>query len=559
LYPTDGVPAGVDNAWHTFSALRILDTGNPLVIYSQFPTIIRNFTNFYPSFFHLTVASISQTVGFNQGSETNPTLLLEVEKSFMLAVSLAGTAGYAIFIRSLLNASIADKIRTNSGLLATNSHYRLLHLIISALAFSLFIFSVTPVNHTYSDGTYGQVFAMWLLFPYYMYSLVNGHWKLSGILLAAIASSHNLAIIMSLAATLPYLVSLALHRAKNLRKNILKFALTFFICAIPAFIFFYLTPLVTLLTAGVTEETPAGLTTPHSMATVIQEIKPGLYYLGITCVFLLLVLSYRTFGWIAGWVSIYFVVFGISTLIGERFGRELGVVFGIVIAITVGYGLLTLVALGRKQKTPLRSLDSESIRVTLPKLIIVVIFSVSIVPLWYYYFHDRLQPNPLTVKYFTETIDESNKFFIANASSDQNRGVIVVLGANPWLKVITFGKFDVLEVQPSTIEATTSGGDRRINQELNEIFLSADASNTACILKKYKVDFVYVSTHNLPGRFYTPEQIDADRQLEVFQTVDSSRFLVLEEEYMGKNKEHIRIFSVDNDNVNASCSNSEQV
>jgi hypothetical protein len=556
LYPVDGIPAGVDNAWHTFSALKILDSGNPLVIYSQFPTIIRNFTNYYPSFFHLTLAFVEKIAGFNQGLNTGPTSVLEIEKSFMLAVSLAGTGGYALFIRSLLNVSIATKIRTNLDLFATNSHYRLLHLIVSVLAFSFFIFSVTPVNHTYSDGTYAQIFAMWLIFPYYMYLLINRYWIWSGFLLSFIASSHNLSLLMSLAATLPYLISLAFQRSRDLRKNLLKYILTFSVCAIPAFIFFYFSPVASLLTSGVTEETPAGLTVPHSIATVIQEIKPGLFYAGITCVLLLLILNYKAFGWIAGWVAIYFAVFGLSALIGERFGRELSVVFGIVIATSIGYVLFVLVASGRKWLTLFRSLALEDVRLGFLKLILVVIVCASIVPLWYLYFHDRFQANPLTVKYFTETIDESNKFFLTTTNESHSRGVIVILGANPWLKVITFGKFDVLEVQPSTLEATTSGGDRRINQELNEIFLSADTSSTACIIEKYNVDFVYVSTHILPGRFYTPEQINSQGQLEAFQSIGTSRFLALEEEFIGKNKEHIRIFSINKDNVNAACSNS---
>ena len=158
----------------------------------------------------------------------------------MFAVSLAGTAGYALFIRALLSKALTNKSKESLALFLDNSQYRLLHLIVSVLAFGFFIFSVTPVIHTYNDGTYAEVFAMWSIFPYYMYFLVNRHWMSSAFLLSVIASSHNLSFLMSLAATIPYLISLALQRFKDIKKNLIKFLLTFFAFAIPALIFFYI-------------------------------------------------------------------------------------------------------------------------------------------------------------------------------------------------------------------------------------------------------------------------------------------------------------------------------
>ena len=199
-------------------------------------------------------------------------------------------------------------------------------------------------------------------------------------------------------------------------------------------------------------------------------------------------------------------------------------------------------------------------RVSPTKLILAVIICASIVPLWYLYFHDRFQSNPLTVKYFSQNIDESNRLFMTppnerhnSSDSFNDRGVIVLFGQNPWLKVSSFGKFEVLEPQIPALESTLGGADQKINHELNEIFLSSDIPSTACVIKKYDVDFIYVTAHSLPGRFYTDEQRIYYRQLDAFQSFAHSPFFELENEFIGENKEHIRIFSIDKSSVNAAC------
>jgi hypothetical protein len=560
LFPPDGIPAGVDVSWHTYSILSILDTANPLVAYSQFPSVDQNHSNYYPSFLHALVSAISKIVAFNQPSLTSdPTFVISAEKAFMFGVSLGGTAGYALLIRSLLSKSIASRITTDSDLYLASLRYRLLHLIVSVLAFGIFIFSVTPIVQLYNDGTYAELFAMWLIFPYYLYLLVNKHWIISGILLSVIASSHNLSILMSLSATIPYLISTVIQKHKNFAKNLIRFILAFFVCAIPAIIFFYLSPVSTLLTAGVTGDTPAGLTAPYSIDPVLQQLKPGLYYGGILSIIVLSVLNYRSLSWFSGWVAIYFVVISISSLLGERFGRELSVIFGIVIGICVGQALFLSLASGRRWLKLFRTMELRNILLDSYKVVLAASVCVILIPLWYLYFHDSFQhlSSPLIVKYFTETIDKSNKVFLTSINKEHNQGVIVLFGANPWLKVTAFGKYEVLETQPSFLEssiggASTSGGDRRINHELNEIFLKPYVESTACVLKKYDVDFVYVAMHMLPERFYSQEHIAYINHLSAFQSF-SSPFLELKEEFLGENQEHLRIFSVNKHNVNRAC------
>jgi hypothetical protein len=559
LYPVDGIPAGADNAFHTFSILNILETNNPLITYSQFPGYIQNTSNYYPSFFHLTVAAITKAVSV--GQHLNPIMVIEVEKVFMLAISLAGTAGYALFIRALLQNSIENRIIVNRDTYATNSRCRLLHLILSLLAFSIFIFSVAPVIHTYNDGSYAQIFAMWAIFPFFMYLLVNRHWISSAILFSLIASTHNLSFLMTLAALLPFVISLLLQRTKSLRKNLLKFSLTFIVLALPAFVFFYI-PIVIAVTTPVTSaDNPESLVGSWPLSTVEEQIKPVLYYLGIVCTFLLLVFNYRQFGWISSWVVIYFLVFSLSPIIGARFARELSVIYGLVIGVCVGYIAFMLIVTSGKWSTLFRALPIRDVHLSSFSLMFVVIIFASLIPLWYLYFLDRFisNSNPLTSKYLTEAVEESNRFFLASTKQGGNngtlhgdRGVIVLFGLNPWLKVTTFGKFDVLEIQPSFEESGTGGRDTRLNQELSRIFLYPNTKRTACVIDTFDIDFIYLSDR-LPGRFYGSEQNEYYDKLEFFQTVDSSPLLQIEEEFIGQSQEYIRIFSTDEKEANEKC------
>lgn len=68
---------------------------------------------------------------------------------------------------------------------------------------------------------------------------------------------------------------------------------------------------------------------------------------------------------------------------------------------------------------------------------------------------------------------------------------------------MTYGKYDVL---PVAVNSKAFGmGDRQISEELEQIFKSPSLKFTACIIKKYDVDYVYFSDI-LPGRFYSPNE-----------------------------------------------------
>ena len=152
LYNEDGIPAGADSASHTFFILGILDTNEPLIRYTAFPTILTNTSGYYPSFMHLTIATLVKAFAFDQDSY-DPTLVIEVERSFMLATSLIGTAGYALLVRAILGRLLDAKINSHLHSL-DKPKYSIIYLIISVVAFGIFINSVSPIVQTFNDGSY---------------------------------------------------------------------------------------------------------------------------------------------------------------------------------------------------------------------------------------------------------------------------------------------------------------------------------------------------------------------------------------------------------------------
>jgi hypothetical protein len=555
LYTEDGIPSGADSTFHTYSILKILDTGEPLIRYSAFPSLITNTSSYYPSLMHLTIASIAKIAANNQASTYDPYFVIEVEKSFMLVVSLAGTAGYALLIRTLIVKLINDKINGDLRPLH-DPKYHTIYLVISVLAFGIFINSISPIVRNYNDGTYGEIFAMWLVFPYYMFFLTNKRWITSSFLLAIIASAHNIALLMSLSATVPYIGSLLFQRIKGLKINLIKFVIIFIIFGSAALILFYFPVITSVLQGGGGD----ALYLRWSKEIVVEQITPGLYYAGIVSIAAGLILNYRVLGWISAWALIYFIVFDLSSILGARFARELSIIFGLAVGICIGYVLFMSVLTGKKFLNRGR-LEFNNISISFSRLILIVTISATLIPISYLYFEDYLHAasNPnTTTKYFTVTVDQSNKFFLTllnegnNDTSVNDKRVIALFGDNPWLKVTTYGKFEVLTVHPGGTQNLGKLA-KPINDELDQILTSPDIRSTACVIKKYDIDYIYISDR-IPGKWYSPHKGDVYyKQLSLFQDFAHSPFFDLKAEFIRQEGEHIRIFSVMNEDVNRAC------
>ena len=551
LYQEDGIPAGADAAFHTYSVLRILDTGDPLITYSAFPSLVENSSSYYPSLMHLIQSAIVKTISFSLYPQGDVTLVIEVIKAFMLGVSLAGTVGFALVIRTLLEKGI--KIRYYEQSLSSK-RYQIILLSVCILAFSILIFSLSPIVKTYNDGTYAQITAMWLFFPYYLYFLINRHWIVSGLLLGVISSTHNLGFIMSLSATLPYIISLLVQRIRGLKLDLVKFVITFIAVALPSLILFHIPSVLYVLNGEAAES----VYTPWSQQIIIQQITPGLYYAGVFAIALCLILNYKAWGWIAGWSLIYLVVFSLSSTLGERFARELSVTFGLAVGICVAYLSSMFILSGLAWiKQPNVNLKGKLISSRKTIISVTLLGSMTLIP--YAYFHDRIQgeSNPIIVKYFTEAFEKSNLFLSTGSNNisikpllNEER-VIALFGDNPWLKVSTYGKFDVLSVSQD-VPGSLGEGDRQINSELNRLLLRPMENETACIVKKYNVGYLYISDQ-INGRWYHPQSENYYREMSLLSDDYFMPLFDLRANFSSSNGEHLRIFSPRIERVNHIC------
>jgi hypothetical protein len=471
----------------------------------------------------------------------------------MLAVSFAGTIGFALVIKSLLEKGISIKINFYEQS-SSKKRYQTILLSVSLLAFGIFIFSLSPIVKTYNDGTYAQITATWLFFPYYLYFLINRHWIVSGILLGVISSTHNLGFIMSLSATLPYIILLLVQRIRGLKLDLIKFVTTFIIVAIPSLILFHIPSALYVLDG----EAAKSVYTPWSQDIVIQQITPGLYYAGTFAIALCLILNYKTWGWITGWALIYLVVFSLSSTLGERFARELSVVFGLAVGICVAYLSSMFILSGlvwlKKPKVKLKN-QLASPR----KILLSVIITGSMILIPYEYFHDRIQgeSNPIIVKYFTEAFEKSNLFLLAESNHTSNKpvlkneGVIALFGENPWLKVTTYGKFDVLSVSQD-VPGSLGEGDSQINSELNRLLLKPMENETACIVKKYNVEYLYISDR-INDRWYHPQSENYYKEMSLLNDDYFMPLYDLKANFSGSGDEHLRVFSPRIEKVNQTC------
>lgn len=546
---SQGVPSGGDPADHALFILRILQTGSPLVAYSQFPDAHDPTESaglvFYPSLLHTTIAALTFIVTLGS---TSFAAVLSVMQAFMFIQYLIGIGAYALLIKGIID-SVIDRNRLQNQVL----NHIIVYYGLLILAFGLFIYSTSPIVKTFRDGGYGEILSMWCLFPFYLYFLVRKRWRISAVLLAAIASTHNLSFIMTLAATLPYFSLLLITRDfPSLRKS-KDFLVIFLALFLPALTFFYAPTILTALNAG------TGQGVPVARDYVIDQVKPNLYYAGIVAAAAILFIDYKKLGWLSGWSALYFPVFS-SSIFAERFARELSLPFGLIVGVAVSIGIYKVLSLRylqdidnsqeinshRKAKITNRFVNKQVI-VVLPIVIILL-------PMSYLYFSDRFElfADPHLLNYYNKAFAESNTYLanldlstIENNTVERgnNRTTIVLFGVNPWLKPAVYHNMRVLEVLPPEDEQYLSAIDKETNRSLRTIIESPNSEQAFDTMKKYNIRYVFVSDI-LPGRWYSSSYLSLDSLLDKFEMDSLTPYARLEKE-ISDDGVQLRIYFID--------------
>jgi hypothetical protein len=95
-------------------------------------------------------------------------------------------------------------------------------------------------------------------------------------------------------------------------------------------------------------------------------------------------------------------------------------------------------------------------------------------------------------------------------------------------------------------------GDRQINSELNRLLLKPLENETACIVKKYNVEFLFISDQ-INGRWYHPQSENYYKEMSLLSNDYFIPLYDLKANFSGSSDERLRIFSPQIEKVNQTC------
>ncbi len=539
-------PSGFDNANHAFFIKMILSSGDPLIQYSSYSDLLeQDEGRYYPSLMHNLVAIFALAFEY-----TSPIGVITALNTFILLVSISGAIGFSLLIREILKISIFKSYKVKFGKkdLRSQIYFHLLCI----LAFGILIFSTSLLIKTINDGAYAEVFAMWAIFPFYMIFLVRNNWIKSGILLSIIAASHNLSLIMILAITIAYLTSLVINRNWNLIKRSIILFITFGILSVPSFIWFYIPSI-----QGVVNNS-AGNLSALTQDIILMLLSPFIYYSAIAVSIILPLLNYKRLSWLSIWIMLNFILVSFFPIVSSRVLRESSIAFSMIIGICLAYSIHILLTSGKLRKfQPKNYIIFKENNFKIVTLILVITI---ILPIYFYSQYERTVSlsDSGTTYYYSEAQGDSFQYLLSLHSQQDNshdileKDIILVYGYSPWLKTMLFDQYTVYESMARDYGDQLSMKDKEVNEEFLQIIKNPSSIHSACTLKKYGIDYLYIAD-NLMNRFYTIHQLTVfygELDLLRFTT---SPFLDLIEEFQGEGQEQIRIYSVDNMYVQNNC------
>jgi hypothetical protein len=574
LYTTP-VPAGMDVPRYIYYVLKIIKTKNHLISYSAFSDL-NPVSVYYPSLFHIIIGALTvvTSIAGGGGGAISLTSVLNTLTPFVFAMYIVGIIGYAIVIKSIICTEIYNnRIRYN----LKEPKYIIAYYGLLLLAFGLFIYSTSPMIKTFRDGAYGSIFCIWCLLPFYLYSLFNKRWIISALLLAVIASAHNLSFLMTLAVTIIYIGSLLLSREYSIKKLKVPIIL-FMILSLPAMIFFYL-PLITEFLTGA--NTGIGSTGWWSNTNEIEILTPNLYYVGIISSLSNLFINGKRLWWLTGWAVLYFPLFSAPFMGAERFGRELCLPFGLIVSVFFAIVIYKLIfikyadyAFRSKGRTDI--FQNSSTNCNERKLIYhtdnkqvlsTVLILAIILPITYGHFDQFFKYNsyPVRAYWYSDAMAESNRYFLnlnhtrLDVREEGLNPTILVFGENPWLPATVYGKFNVLAVEgveeKDPISALYgSKPDKYINTKLRAVLENPYSKEALLSIKQYNIYYIYISDL-LPHRWYGISDWSDKRKLDRFQQYTYSpasnlNYINLKKIYLGGEGEYLRIYSIERNIVN---------
>jgi hypothetical protein len=376
-----------------------------------------------------------------------------------------------------------------------------------------------------------------------MIFLIRNSWIKSGILLSIIAATHNLSLIMVLTVTLAYLSSFLINRKWKLLKRSTILFIVFGVLSIPSFILFYIPTIqeVSSNTAGNLQLLPPEF--------IPESLGPVIYYSAIAVSVIFLILNYKRLSWLSVWIGLYFAIMSFFPILSIRLARESTVAFSMIIGICLAYSI-NLILSSENFRKFIRNrvfFRGHNLRIILVLFAIVIILPVYLNS---QYGRLLLESNSFITYYYSDAQHESYGYLLSsyinryNNDSTNIKENIIVYGYSPWLKNLLYDQYNVYEALPKDYGDQASSKDKEINEGLLSIVQDPASQSSACVLKKFNVDYLYIAD-NLFQRFYTVHQYTVFYEELNLLRFFTSPFLHLEKEFHGDRGERIQIYSVD--------------
>jgi hypothetical protein len=115
-----------------------------------------------------------------------------------------------------------------------------------------------------------------------------------------------------------------------------------------------------------------------------------------------------------------------------------------------------------------------------------------------------------------------------------------------------YEQYNAYEALPQDYGDQASSKDKEINQDLLSIVQHPASHSSACVLKKFDIDYLYIAD-NLFQRFYTSHQSAVFYEELNLLRFSNSPFLHLEKEFHGDHGERVQIYNVNVNNLDNYC------
>jgi hypothetical protein len=453
---------GVDPTQHVAIMRWMINSKSVLVPYSQFFLTDVN-VGYYPAFWQGFIALVHVLTGVNE---------VDLMRYFIFAVFLLGAFMYWFLSKELSDGDNAKGV----------------------FIYFVLLFNIALVAKSLRDGTYGEIIAMWFLFPLFLLSFLRRKTLYSVLALIAIIAIHNLSAMMAGLLVLSFLIMYCLHKEWQKAKFTFKILALALALSSPLLYYNYFLTFLGVITYS-NRSYLSGLDAFNFfiMPLLLTELT---FYVGITCLMLISVF-YKRYRWLPLWFSMYMIVQFL--FVQERFVREMCIPLALSMGIVL-YDIAKKASQYTKIKLAYKGQVKEYNFLTNAKVKLLILLLLSLTIAYNGVTHIALESAPEVMDYFTQ--NKADAYNWLNNHTTSADATLILRGLDSWARV--YLKDSVYEVWSPAEQKYLSIPDRKVNDELTSALLNPFSPEANSTFRKYNISYFILSSP-LTGRWYPIE------------------------------------------------------